>query len=88
MNIFKVQFINNNTWRREREKVYCKVGNFIKFETLWRFSLVDMKMRKFSSQESGLKVICSGHAYAIAAMHHIVRAMPFCNDRESMNREN
>ena len=37
---------------------------------LWRFSLVDMKTRKLSPQESGSKVICSGHAHAIAAMHH------------------
>ena len=40
---------------------------------------VDMKTRKFSPQESGSKVICSGHAHAIAAMHHhIVRTTPFC----------
>ena len=48
-------------------------------------------MRKFSPQESGSKVICSGHAHAIAAMHHnFVRATPSANwiDRESMNREN
>ena len=46
-----------------------------------------MKTRKFSPQESGSKVICSGHAHAIAAMHHnIVRATPSANwiDHESI----
>ena len=37
-----------------------------------------MKTRKFSPQVSGSKVICSGHAHAIVAMHHIIRATPFC----------
>ena len=52
--------------------------------------LVDMKTRKFSPQNSGSKVICSGHTHGIAAMYHnIVQVMPFANwiDRESMNRE-
>ena len=36
-------------------------------------------MTIFASRESGSKAICSGHAHAIAAMHHnIVWATPFC----------
>ena len=39
-------------------------GNFSEFETLTIFATK--------------KVICSGHAHAFAAMHHIVRATSFC----------
>ena len=56
--------------------LYRIAGNLAEIETL-TISLVDMKTRKFSPQESGSKVICSGHAHDIAAMHHnIVRATP------------
>ena len=37
-----------------------------------------MEMRMVMDLELGSKVICSGHAHAIAAMYHIVRATPFC----------
>ena len=52
--------------------MYLIAGNFSEFETLMIFA---SRHENTGPQESGSNVICSGHAHAIAAMCHIVRAM-------------
>ena len=60
-------------------EVRTKVVNVKLMESIQATLKMEMEMRmKVMDLELGSKVICSGHAHAIVAMHHIVRATPFC----------
>ena len=60
-----------------KTEVRTKVVNVKLMESIQATLKMEMRM-KVMDLELGSKVICSGHAHAIAAMHHIVRVTPFC----------